>query len=727
MTQKRFSLRRPRPASRVKAETGRADVRDERRPARGAPRLLPLLILLLLSCARLAGGDTPARSHVAEGRGLSLEFDSMLRGRLVAKPGGSRIVLGDFRPTEFAVVSGREVTDFPSKGMTRKPFRDAVGRGVEFVLRGEAASLGKEVFVRFYDDFPSLAVVRVTFTNLGSSPLRVDRWAVRRHLPAQNGASGAPFWSYQSGSYETRPDWVLPLRAGFAQRNYLGMNSTDYGGGTPVVDVWRRDVGVGVGHFELTPRQVSLPVLVRKGTGAELGVEEEPGRDLAPGESLTTPRTFVAVHKGDYFHTLDVYRRFMLRRGLRLPPYGAAPYEPTWCAWGYERNFTPAQLYATLPKARELGLKWAVIDDGWQTSEGDWHLDRVKFPRGDADMRELTSAVRREGLRPKLWWAPLAADPGTRLLERHPEYLLLGPDGKPRKITWWDSYYLCPAYAPVVEDAKALVRKMLSAWGYDGLKLDGQHLNAAPPCHNPAHRHSNPNESVEAVPLFFKAVFDEAKRLKPDSVLELCPCGTAYAFHSMPFMDHAVASDPKNSWQVRLKAKTLKALLGPSAPFHGDHVELSDGGDDFASTVGVGGVVSTKFTLPSQGGPDPKIALTPERERRWKRWLDVYTEKMLPRGEYAGGLYDIGYDRPEAHAVRKGGRMFYAFYADRHGGEVELCGLGHGRYVVRDYVAGKDYGTVSGPNARLPVRFEKYLLLEAVPAEGVRRGRRRGV
>ncbi len=36
---------------------------------------------------------------------------------------------------------------------------------------------------------------------------------------------------------------------------------------------------------------------------------------------------------------------------------------------------------------------------------------------------------------------------------------------------------------------------------------------------------------------------------------------------------------------------------------------------------------------------------------------------MLSRGEYLGDLYDIGFDRPEAHAIRKAGSMYYAFYA----------------------------------------------------------------
>ena len=61
----------------------------------------------------------------------------------------------------------------------------------------------------------------------------------------------------------------------------------------------------------------------------------------------------------------------------------------------------------------------------------------------------------------------------------------------------------------------------------------------------------------------------------------------------------SVASDPEGSFQVRSKAKTLKALMGDNAPFFGDHVELSDGGNDFASTSGVGGVVGTQFVLPS--------------------------------------------------------------------------------------------------------------------------------
>ena len=95
--------------------------------------------------------------------------------------------------------------------------------------------------------------------------------------------------------------------------------------------------------------------------------------------------------------------------------------------------------------------------------------------------------------------------PGTDLPAQHPDYLLLGKDGKPRKITWWDAYYLCPAYAPGQAPTPASwSTKMLRDWGYDGLKLDGQHLNGAPPCYNPAHGHASPDESFEKLPELFQ-------------------------------------------------------------------------------------------------------------------------------------------------------------------------------------------------------------------------------
>jgi alpha-galactosidase len=523
------------------------------------------------------------------------------------------------------------------------------------------------------------------------------------------------FWSYQSGSYENRPDWVLPLKPGLSQANFLGMNATDYGGGTPVSDVWSRQAGLAVGHLELVPKLVSLPVNMAAANQATVGVQYDAKQTLKPGESLRTFRTFAAAHRGDYFSALQEYRRLMLKQGVRLAESPADAFEPIWCAWGYRRDVTPRQIYGTLPIVKKLGFRWVGVDDGWQTAEGDWHLDPKKFPRGDADMRAIVDRIHSEGFRAQLWWAPLAVDPGTDLIEQHPDYLLLNEDGSRRAISWWNAFYLCPAYKPVQENAQALVTQMFRDWDYDGLKLDGQHLNAAPPCYNAAHHHARPEESVEAVPEFFKTIYETALSFKPDALVELCPCGTAYSFFTLPYLNMAVASDPESSWQIRTKGKTLKALMGDSVAYFGDHVELSDGRQDFASTVGIGGVVGTEFTWPAGASKNKRGDLTPEREEIWRRWIGLYREKMLSRGEYLGALYDIGFDRPEAHAIRKDGSMYYAFYAPQWQGEVELRGLEGGTYRVSDYVHGTELGSVTGPLARLKVKFEGSLLLEAKP------------
>ena len=75
-------------------------------------------------------------------------------------------------------------------------------------------------------------------------------------------------------------------------------------------------------------------------------------------------------------------------------------------------------------------------------------------------------------------------------------------------------------------------------------------------------------------------------------------------------------------------------------------------------------------------------------------------------------LYDIGFDAPETHAIRKDQTMYYAFFARRWKGPVELRGLDDRDLGVVDYVTGKDLGMVSGHSAHLPVEFDGNLLVE---------------
>ena len=684
------------------------------------------LLARLMTGAAMIGGSAnlPARLRAMTAAGirltngpLVLEFDPAMRSRLSI----DGLALTAFEPGEaLRLVDGRVIDRFIMVDHRDQPTFGPHGPGRRHTLRATAGRVEQRLTVTLFDRYPGLALMALAYRNTGAAPLAIAGWHAAMHdlLSHPKGA-----WSFAGASYPDRRDWIQPVVAGFQQANYMGMNGSDYGGGTPVAVAWRPDAGIAVGHVDTVPRLVSLPVSAQP-TGTRLGLSSDQPTTLSPGATLTLPTTMIMVHRGDHFRPLDSYRRVMAERGLAAPKVPQASYAPIWCAWGYERNFTTAQILATLPKAKSLGLEWAVLDDGWQTSEGDWAVDRTKFPRGDADMKAFADAIRAQGMKPRLWFSPLAVDPGTALLRDHSDMLLLDRDGAAQNVSWWDSFMLCPAFPPVVEHYKAQIRRIIGDWGFEGLKLDGQHLNGVAPCYNPAHHHARPEESIERLQDFWKALYDQAVAINPQAVIEICPCGDSFAFHNIPAMNNTPASDPTSSWQIRLKGKTFKALMGPSAPFTGDHVELSDRHDDFASTYGIGAIPSTKFTWPRDNDhplderPPGGYVLTPQKEALWGKWIALYRAQMLSQGDYLGGLYDIGFDKPEGHAIAKDGRLHFAFYADHWDGPIELRGLSRGRYTLTDSFTRQPLGTASAAAPMLNAKFDHYLLVEATLLKG---------
>ena len=169
----------------------------------------------------------------------------------------------------------------------------------------------------------------------------------------------------------------------------------------------------------------------------------------------------------------------MKAKGMRFAETEEAAFGSMWCAWGYERNFTLEEIIGTLPKVKELGIQWVGIDDGFQVAEGDWNLDPKKFPNGDRDMRRLVDQIHASGLKAMIWWAPLAADPGSRILREDPDVLLFNEDWSPRYITWWDAWLMSPAYEGTRKHTREVMDMFLKTWDFDGIKIDGQHVNAS--------------------------------------------------------------------------------------------------------------------------------------------------------------------------------------------------------------------------------------------------------
>ncbi len=129
--------------------------------------------------------------------------------------------------------------------------------------------------------------------------------------------------------------------------------------------------------------------------------------------------------------------------------------------------------------------------------------------------------------------------------------------------------------------------------------------------------------------------------------------------------------------------------------------------------------MGTKFVWPDPGPKFKAVNLTPEKDAQWKKWIALYNQKMLSKGEFLN-LYSTGYDLPEGYAIAKDGKMYYAFFADKNKdwkGDVELRGLKPGTYRVTDYANSQDLGTVQaaqGQVPRLKTEFRQHLLLEVI-------------
>ena len=323
----------------------------------------------------------------------------------------------------------------------------------------------------------------------------------------------------------------------------MGMNGSDYGSGTPMSVVWRPDCGLAVAHVERVPNW-SRCRSRRSPTGRKSRWKATSRILLAPGQSVTLPE---ALPDGAFGRSFRGARHLSAHHGRarsRAPEIPESSYAPIWCAWGYERNFTPEQVYGTLDKAKAVGCEWAVLDDGWQKSVGDWVADTAKFPQGNAGIKAFADRIKSYGMRPKLWISPLSAAPASDLMREHRDMLLLDADGAAQNVTWWNSYTLCPAYQPTVDYFKAVTRRIIGEWGFQGLKIDGQDLNGVAPCYNPAHNHARPEESVEKLQDFWKAIYETAMAIDPDTNIEICPCGNSFAFFNIPAMNNTPGVRP---------------------------------------------------------------------------------------------------------------------------------------------------------------------------------------
>jgi len=668
-----------------------------------------------------------------DGKKLSLDSPR------VGAPTDSDYIITNGKPVRF-------VLEFAQARVLEAAGKMGAGKRLEIpakALGPSGTDIERTLIVEAYDQYPNLLLSSTEYKNASRQDFAIDQAIAQEHRfdAKLANATVEPYdmWSFQGSSYDWGKDDVVKLTHSFSQPNEMGaMVKGGYGGGIPVVAFWTASVGEAIGHVETVPLALSLPVRVDDDGRVNASMTLPAAATLKPGETYSTPRSFLAVYSGDFYEPLRIWSSVLQKEGWNLPKPSAEAYNVSWCGWGYEFNVTPAEMLGTVPKLKEMGIKWATLDDRWFDTYGDWNPRTDTFP-GDS-IKKMVDDFHKQGMLVQLWWLPLGAEDAqgrweshkyvtSKVAQEHPDWFILDKQGKHARMTR-DLAALCPAVPEVQQYYKKLTERFIRDWGFDGSKLDN--IYSVPMCYNPAHHHKSPQDSVNAMADVYKTIFETTRAIKPQSVTQACPCGTPPSLAWLPYIDQAVTADPVGSVQVRRRIKMYKALLGPESAVYGDHVELSamtrvgnnwsEHGDDFASTIGTGGVVGTKFVWPDPGKFKP-VVLTEQKEAHWKKWIGLYNQKMLSKGTFRN-LYVTGYDVPEGYAIDKDGKTYYAFFVDTGlapsrpapwKGEVELRGLQPGRYHVTDYAEGKDLGTVEARQGEVPklrVEFSDHLLLE---------------
>ena len=147
------------------------------------------------------------------------------------------------------------------------------------------------------------------------------------------------------------------------------------------------------------------------------------------------------------------------------PADASEPLDSTW--YSYHQNVPYERVIAEADQAAKLGFKVLIVDDGWQTNDGnrgyaytgDWQPDRL------GDMKRFTDALHARGLKAMLWYSvPFVGDKAAIYPRFKGKYLKHAAD--------LNAHVLDPRYPEVRAYLIETYRRAVQDWGIDGLKLD---------------------------------------------------------------------------------------------------------------------------------------------------------------------------------------------------------------------------------------------------------------
>ena len=343
--------------------------------------------------------------------------------------------------------------------------------------------------------------------------------------------------------------------------------------------------------------------------------------------------------------------------GYEAFPVNDSAFEPLYSSWyQFHQDVNAEAIEQECRIAAELGMKTVILDDGWQTEDGnrgyafcgDWKPTPKKFP----DMASHVAAVHKLGMKYMIWYSVPYVGFNSEAYAKFEGKYLYNEHGMGCSV-------LDPRFPEVREHLVNLYVNALKDWNLDGFKLDfidSFGLRGEDPAVKENYAGRDIMNVNEAVNVLMKEVSSALKAIKPDVLLEFRQQYIGPAIRQYGNMFRA-ADCPGNAKDNRMRIASLRLTSGSSA-VHSDMIKwnLKETPENVGRAIinAIFGVIQYSAML--RDIPQEHL----EVMQKWIAFADDHRETLL-KSEFRPHHPELGYPVIEAESDKE---LIIAVYQD---------------------------------------------------------------
>ena len=342
----------------------------------------------------------------------------------------------------------------------------------------------------------------------------------------------------------------------------------------------------------------------------------------------------------------DGVQWMMEEKNLEAMTVPDAAFEPLYSTWyQFHQSVTDKAVEEECSLAARLGMKTVILDDGWQTEDGnrgyaycgDWMPATRKFP----DMAAHVAAVHELGMKYMVWFSvPFIGWNSDAYKEFEGKYLYTDHNNH--------CCILDPRFPEIREHLVRLYVNALRDWNLDGFKLDFIDtfgLRGEDPAVKENYAGRDIMNVNEAVNVLMKEISSALRAIKPEILLEFRQRYIGPAIRQYGNMFRA-ADCPGNAKDNRMRIASLRLTSGTTA-VHSDMLEwnLAETPENVGRAIinSIFGVIQYSAML--KDIPEEHL----EVMRKWMSFASEHRETLL-QSQFRPHHPELGYPVIEAES-----------------------------------------------------------------------------